>query len=257
MFRGFDLTGRVAVVLGGTSGLGQAMALGLAAAGADVVASGRGTAAVEETAAAIEELGRRTLRVAADVASRASLEHLHDACLQTFERVDILVNAAGRTQRIPTLTLSDEDWAGTLTVNLDGVLRACQIFGRGMCERGTGRIINIASLTSFVGFMEVAAYTASKAGLVGLTRALAVEWAARGVTVNAIAPGVFPTALNRTLLEGTPRGQELLLRTPMRRFGRPEELAGAAVFLASDASSFITGHTLVVDGGFLSSGVNQ
>ena len=256
-FPAFDLTGRTAVVLGGTSGLGRAVALGLAHAGADVVASARRPAAVAGIASEIECAGRRTLRIPVDVCDRASIERARDACLETFGRIDILVNCAGQIRRTPTLALADDEWAQALDVNLTGILRACQVFGGPMCEQGYGRIVNIASLTSFVGFTEVAAYAAGKAGVLGLTRSLAVEWARLGVTVNAIAPGVFPTALNKALLEGTPRGQELLMRTPMGRFGRPEELAGAAIFLASDAASFITGQTIVVDGGFLSSGVNQ
>ena len=171
--------------------------------------------------------------------------------------MDILVNCAGRTKRTPTLDLSDEEWNGILETNLTGTLRTCRVFGRHMIERRYGRIVNIASLTSFVSMMEVAAYSASKAAVASLTKSLAVEWSRHGVMVNAIAPGVFRTALNQNLLDTTPRGQELLMRTPMGRFGKVEELAGAAVFLASDAASFVTGHMLVVDGGFLASGVNS
>ena len=144
-----------------------------------------------------------------------------------------------------------------MLTNLTGVLRTCQIFGRKMVERKYGRIINIASVASGRGFYEVAAYAASKAGVVSLTKTLAVEWAKHGVCVNAIAPGVFRTDLNKGLLDGTPRGQEFITRTPMRRFGKLEELVGAAVFLASDSASFVTGHVLAVDGGFLASGVTQ
>jgi NAD(P)-dependent dehydrogenase (short-subunit alcohol dehydrogenase family) len=256
-YRPLSLEGRVAVVVGGTTGIGRAMALGLAEAGADVVVSARGAANLEAAAAEIEALGRRTLRVRSDVTDRASLEALRDAVLAGLGRVDILVNCAGRTQRTPTLEVSEADWNAILDTNLTGTLRACQVFGKDMLERGYGRVINICSLTSFVGILEVAAYAASKAGVASLTRQLAVEWGARGVCVNAIAPGVFRTALNRELLDGTPRGQEFLLRTPMRRFGRLDELAGAAVFLASEAAGFVNGEVLVVDGGFLASGVNQ
>ena len=252
-----DLAGRTAVVIGGTSGIGRALALGLAEAGADVVATGRRLSLVEEAAREIEGRGRRTVRLAADVRDRGSLEHLLEETLAALGKVDILVNAAGRTRRMPTLEMPEADWCGILETNLTGTLRACQVFGRHMVARGYGRIINIASLTSFLGMHEVAAYAASKAGVAGLTRSLAVEWAPHNVLVNAIAPGVFRTSLNAELLDGTERGRELLLRTPMGRFGRDEELAGAAVFLASDAASFVTGHILVVDGGFLASGVNR
>jgi NAD(P)-dependent dehydrogenase (short-subunit alcohol dehydrogenase family) len=244
------------VVVGGTSGIGKALALGLADAGADVVPTGRRTALVDEVAAAIEARGRRTLRVPSDVSDRASLERLRDACLEAFGKVDVMLSVAGTTKRVPTLDMDEADWTRILETNLTGTLRACQVFGRDMLVRRSGRIITIASLTSFVGMFEVAAYVASKSAVAGLTRALAVEWAPHGVTVNAIAPGVYRTDLNSALLE-TPRGQELLTRTPMKRFGRLEELVGAAVFLASDAATFVTGHVLAVDGGFLASGVNQ
>lgn len=252
-----ELTGRVAVVIGGTSGIGRAIAHGLAEAGADVVPTSRRMEQVEAAAVEIEERGRRSLRVTSDVSDRDSLQRALDLCLENFGKVDILVNSAGRTKRAPTLDFTEEDWDAILDTNLTGTLRACQVFGRHMIERGYGRIINIASLSSFVALFEVAAYSASKAAVASLTKSLAVEWAAQGVCVNAIAPGVFRTALNQKLLDETERGREFLLRTPMRRFGRVEELAGAAVFLASDAAGFVTGEVLVVDGGFLASGVNQ
>jgi len=252
----FDLNGRTAVVVGGTTGIGRAIALGLADAGADVVASGRRQSAVDEAADLIERRGRRTLRVAADVGDAASLGALRDAVLAAFTHVDVVVAAAGITKRVPTLEMAESDWSAILDTNVTGMFRTYQTFAPAMIARGRGRLIGVGSLASFVGLMEVAAYTASKAAVAGLTRALAVEWAPHGVTVNAIAPGVFETDLNRTLLQG-PRGQEFLTRTPMRRFGRVEELAGAAVYLASDAAAFVTGQLLVVDGGLLASGVNR
>jgi NAD(P)-dependent dehydrogenase (short-subunit alcohol dehydrogenase family) len=251
------LDGRVAVILGGTDGIGRALSLGLADAGADVVASGRRREPLEAVAGEIESRGRRTVRRVSDVRDRSSLERLRADVMATLGKIDVLVNCAGRIKRSPTLDLREEDWNDVLDTNLTGTLRACQVFGRGMIERGYGRIVNIASLNSFVSFYEVAAYAASKAATAALTRSLAVEWGSKGVCVNAIAAGVFRTQLNQDLLDETPRGRELLMRSPMKRFGRVEELVGAAVFLASDAASFVNGEVLVVDGGFLASGVNQ
>ncbi len=253
----FDLHGKSAVVVGGTSGIGLAMALGLAEAGCDVVASSRRREQVDAAASAIENLGARALRLTSDVADRPSLQALLDGTVAAFGKVDILVNCAGRIKRAPTLDFPEELWNDIMDTNLTGTLRACQIFGKHMLERGYGRIINIASLNTFVSLKEVTAYAASKAAVGALTRSLAVEWSSLGVTVNAIAPGVFRTALNAELLDNSERGKELLMRTPIGRFGKTEELVGSAVFLASDAAAFVTGQILVVDGGFLASGVNQ
>jgi NAD(P)-dependent dehydrogenase (short-subunit alcohol dehydrogenase family) len=253
----FDLTGRCAVVVGGSSGIGRAIALGLAEAGANVVPSARRASEIEEVADEIRALDRRSMVCPSDVRDRASLQNLHDCVIAEFGKVDILVNSAGMTKKTPTLDVGEEEWEAILDTNLNGTLRACQIFGRTMLERGYGRIVNIASLASFVAFYEVAAYGASKSAVASLTRSLAVEWSARGVGVNAIAPGIFPTELNARILNGTGRGQELQMRTPMQRFGHIHELVGAAVFLASDASAYVHGQVLAVDGGFLASGVNQ
>jgi NAD(P)-dependent dehydrogenase (short-subunit alcohol dehydrogenase family) len=252
-----DLSGRVAIVIGGTSGLGRTIAYGLARAGADVVATGRRENLVNEVCAEIEKLGRQTLRWTADVLQRKSIDELRDGVRERFGHIDILVNAAGCTARKPTSEVPEEEWQTILDTNLTGMLRACQSFYEALRESGRGRIINIASLSSFVAFHEVAAYGVSKSGVLALTRSLGAEWARDHINVNAIVPGVFRTDLNANLLDDTARGRELLMRTPMARFGLPEELIGAAVFLASDAASFITGQTITVDGGFLASGVNS
>ncbi len=253
----FDLSNRVAAVIGGTSGIGRAIAIGLAEQGADVVPTGRRANHIEEVCTAVESMGRRTLRQVTDIRDRQSVDHLRDKVLSEFGRIDILVNAAGFTFRQPTIKLCEEQFSAILDTNLTGALRTCQSFYEALKASRHGRIINIASLGSFVAFHEVAAYCATKTALLSLTRSLACEWAPDGISVNAIAPGIFPTEMTNGIVTGTVRGQELLARTPMRRFGSPEELVGAAVLLASDAASFITGQCITVDGGFLASGVNS
>ena len=256
-YKQLDLAGKVAVVVGGSSGIGKTIALGLAQGGADVVSSARRAELVNALADEIAALGRRTLRMTCDVSDRGSLEKLLKSCVDEFGKVDILVNAAGVTKRAPTLDFPEAEWNRIMETNLTGILRSCQVFGRHMIERGYGRIINIASMSSFVSLFEVAAYGASKSALASLTKSLAIEWATKGVCVNAIAPGFLRTPLSEKLLVGTGRGQEVLTRTPMKRFGELEELVGAAIFLASDAASFVTGTVIPIDGGFLASGVNQ
>src|SRR5580704_7228885 len=252
----FDLSGRVAVIIGGTTGLGREIALGYATAGADVVATSRRQEQVNAVAAEIEALGRRTLRITSDVLDRGSLQRVHDAVIETFGRVDILVNGAGMTKKMPTLDADEADWSKIVETNLTGTLRACQIFGRTMASAHYGRIINIASMTAFRGFYQVAPYAASKSAVVSMTKTLAIELAETGVNVNALAPGLFPTDMSLPLVEGTPRGEEILMRTPMHRFGKGREIVGPAIFLASEAAAFVTGEVIVVDGGYLASGVN-
>ncbi|HWB83303.1 MAG TPA: glucose 1-dehydrogenase [Bryobacteraceae bacterium] len=252
-----DLTDRVAVVIGGTSGIGRAIAVGFAHHGADVVPTGRRVQYIDEVAQAVQAAGRRSMRQETDVTDPASLAALRNAVLKEFGRVDILVNAAGQTFKRPTVKMCEHEWSELLNTNLTGALRACQLFYEPLKSSGRGRIINIASLGSFLAFHEVAAYCAAKTALVSLTRSLACEWARDGISVNAIAPGVFPTDLNSEIVNGTPRGQEMLMRTPMGRFGKPEELVGVAVLLASDGASFLTGQCIAVDGGYLASGVNS
>ncbi len=253
----FDLSGRVAVVIGATSGLGRAIAIGLAEHGADVVPTGRRPEQLESVCREVEAAGRRTIRQTADVTARESIDALRDAVLAHFGRIDILVNAAGYTFKQPVVEVSETKWSGIFDTNLNGALRACQSFYEPLKASGRGRVINITSLGSFLAFKDVAAYCASKTALLSLTRSLACEWAQDGISVNAIVPGVFPTDLNSSLIMGSARGRELLMRTPMGRFGKAEELTGAAVLLASDGASFITGQSIAVDGGYLASGVNS
>jgi NAD(P)-dependent dehydrogenase (short-subunit alcohol dehydrogenase family) len=252
-----DLTDRIAVVIGGSTGLGRALAIGLAEHGATVVPSSRRLESVRAACREVEAAGRQTLVRTVDVRSKESIDALRDAVLERFGTVDILVNAAGFTVKQPTAQITEEQWSCLMDTNLTGALRACQSFYEALRRSGRGRVINIASLGSFLAFHEVAAYCASKTGLVSLTRSLACEWARDAICVNAIAPGIFPTEMNRQIVMNNSRGRELLVRTPMKRFGDPRELVGVAVLLASDAASFLTGQCIAVDGGYLASGVNS
>jgi len=251
-----DLTDRVAVVIGATSGIGRAIAIGLARHGASVVPTGRRAQLIEDVCGEIEAGGGRALRHVTDVTTQASIDALRDAVIERFDGVDILVNAAGYTFRKPTVQVCEEQWSSLIDTNLSGVLRGCKAFYEPLKASGRGRIINIASLGSFLAFHEVAAYCAAKTAVLSLTRSLACEWAADRISVNAIAPGIFPTEMNGEIINGTARGREILMRTPMARFGCPEELVGVAVLLASDGASFLTGQCIAVDGGYLASGVN-
>ncbi len=251
----FSVKDKVAVVLGGTSGIGQAIARGYARGGAITIAASRDLAKVEAETAEIAKLGAKTIALTADVQDRASVQALCDAVVKEYGRVDILMVAAGIFHRVPTADLADEDWTRVIEANLTGSFRANQIFGRQMLAQGRGSIINTCSMTSFVSFNEVTAYAASKSGVMGLTKQLASEWATKGVRVNAIAPGVFRTALNTKALDDPNRAGMILGRTPMSRFGHVNELVGAAIFLGSQASSFVTGQVIAVDGGFLAKGI--
>lgn len=253
--RGLNLVGRRALVFGGTSGIGRAIALALAEAGADVVAVSRRQEEVRKAGAAIRALGRQTLELTADVTHREEVRQVVSRMMKEMGRIDILVNSAGTTKRVPSLELSDEDWRRILDINLNGTWYACQEAGRIMKEQQYGRIINIASIGSFLSLHEATAYCASKGAIAMLTRCLGAEWARYNITVNAIAPGVFETPINRNLIYEPGRWASIISRTPMRRLGEMEEIKGAAVFLASEAASFVTATLLPVDGGFMAQGV--
>jgi 2-dehydro-3-deoxy-D-gluconate 5-dehydrogenase len=247
----FSLDGKRALVTGASRGLGRGMALGLAAAGADVVCADLGGLAADETATQIRDLGREAWSVAADLSDREQLLAMADEAERLAGRIDILVNNAGIIVRHPAAEYPLEAWDKVMRINTDAVFELCQRFGRGMVERGYGKIVNVASLLSFQGGILVPSYTASKHAVAGITKALANEWARHGVTVNAIAPGYMATDNTQALRDDETRSREILGRIPANRWGTPEDLAGAAVFLASPASDYITGHVLVVDGGWM------
>lgn len=256
----FGLDEKVCMITGGTSGLGQAMSLAFADAGATVAV---GSTNPEKVASAAREMGEGHSGLELDVSDEESVRAAVKKVTEDHGRLDVLVSAAGINQRVPLVDTTLEDWERVLRVNLTGTFLACREAGRVMLtqeprENGErGCILNIASIHSFVALAETAAYGASKAAVAHLTKSLANDWSEHGIRANAIAPGVFPTDISRPLIEGTPRGDAIIEHTPMRRFGKTGEIVGAAVYLCSDAASFVTGEVLTVDGGFLARGVGQ
>ncbi len=245
----FDLTGRVAVVTGANTGIGQALALALAGAGADVACVGRTSA--EATVAQVRELGRRAEIVTADLSTIEPVRRVVDETREKLGGLDILVNNAGIIRRADAVEFTEADWDAVIDTNLKSVFFLSQAAGRHMIAQGWGRIINVASMLTFQGGIRVPSYTASKAGVGGLTKLLANEWAGKGVTVNAIAPGYIATNNTAALQADEARNKAILDRIPAGRWGSPEDLGGAAVFLASDAAAYVQGHILAVDGGWL------
>jgi 2-deoxy-D-gluconate 3-dehydrogenase len=246
----FKLEGKAALVTGASAGLGAAVAIALAEAGADVACHGN-SRSPNATCEAVERVGRRAVAVTADLADRQTPAALVDEVRAALGRIDILVNNAGTIRRSPAVDYSDEDWDSVIEVNLSSVFRLSKLAARHMLELGRGKIVNIASLLSFQGGITVPAYAASKGGVAQLTKALANEWAARGVNVNAIAPGYMRTDNTAALQKDETRSRQILERIPAGRWGEPEDLGGAVVFLASSASDYVNGHVLVVDGGWM------
>lgn len=247
----FRLDGKSALVTGASAGLGRAMAIALAEAGADVACHGRTADAVGETCQLIDGLGRRAIAVSGEMSEKDVPARVIDAVVAELGRIDILINNAGTIRRAPAVDYSEEDWSAVLEVNLSSVFRLSQAAGRRMIEQGSGKIVNIASLLSFQGGITVPAYTASKSGVAGLTKALANEWAKFNVNVNALAPGYIETKNTAALKADETRNRQILERIPAGRWGVPEDVAGAAVFLSSSASDYMHGHLLVVDGGWM------
>jgi 2-dehydro-3-deoxy-D-gluconate 5-dehydrogenase len=248
----FKLDGKVALVTGASSGLGRAIAIALAEAGANVACHGRTAGQTDATVKEITESGRNGFVVTGDLADETVSASLVDKVISDHGRLDILINNAGTIRRSPAVDYSQEDWNTVIEVNLSSVFRLSQAAGKHMTKRGSGKIVNIASLLSFQGGITVPAYTASKSAVAGLTKALANEWAKYSVNVNAIAPGYIETKNTAALRSDETRNRQILERIPAGRWGAPEDIAGAAVFLSSEACSYVHGHILVVDGGWMS-----
>jgi len=247
----FKLDGKIALVTGASAGLGQGMAIALAEAGADVACHCRAVGQADETVALIKKMGRRAVSVAGDMSDKDTPKRVVAETVAAFGRIDILINNAGLIRRTPAVDFTEEDWSAVIEVNLSSVFRTAQAAGRHMIEQGGGKIVNIASLLSFQGGITVPAYTASKSGVAGVTKALANEWAKHNINVNAIAPGYMATANTAALQADETRNRQILERIPAGRWGTPDDLVGTAVFLSSAASDYLQGHIVVVDGGWM------
>ncbi len=246
----FSLKGKVAIVTGASRGLGAGMALGLAEAGADVLVVAS-SARINETASQITALGRKGVALQADLTDVKNVPAVIDAAMKNFGRIDILINCAGIIRRAPAIEFSEKDWDDVMNVNLKTMFFMCQAAAKEMMKQGRGKIVNIASLLSFQGGIIVPSYTASKSGVAGMTKALANEWAAHGINVNAIAPGYMATEMTEALQKSAERAPAILARIPQGRWGTPDDMKGAAVYLSSAASDYLQGHVLVVDGGWM------
>lgn len=251
MEHAFSLVGKTAIVTGISRGLGKGMVLGLAKAGADIV--GISVSNMQDTKEAVEQLGRKFYAIPADMSSSEEVERAANEAIESVGRIDILVNNAGIIRRSPAKDFSQEDWKEVLDMNLNAVFTMSSIIGNHMLEHQKGKIINIASMLSFQGGIRVPAYTVSKHGIAGLTKSLANEWSSQGVNVNAIAPGYMATDNTEALRKDPERSESILSRIPTKRWGNPSDLEGPVVFLASEASDYVTGHILCVDGGWMSS----
>ncbi len=247
----FSLEGKIALVTGASRGLGKAMAIALAEAGADVACHSREQGGAAETILAISSIGRKAIETIGDMADHETPNQLISEVLANFGRIDILVNNAGMIRRAPAVEFPEEEWSTVIDVNLSSVFRTCKAAGKYMIEQGSGKIVNIASLLSFQGGITVPAYTASKSGVAGLTKAFANEWAQHNVNVNAIAPGYMETDNTAALRADETRNRQIMERIPAGRWGKSDDLSGAVVFLSSSASDYMQGHVLVVDGGWM------
>lgn len=255
MYDKFKLDGQIALVTGGSRGIGRAIAIGLAECGADVAILSRDTDKSGEVLEKIKQIGKKSIAISCDISKISDINEKVDYIFEEFGAINILVNSAGRHVKVPSFEMTESQWDEVFNTNIKGLFWVCKSVGKGMVENGGGSIINIASINGLIPFPDILAYSTSKAGVIMLTKSLAGDWAKYGIRVNAIAPGVIPTDLNREALKTPGRKEAVMNKTPMGKLGMAEDIVGAAVYLASPASAFVTGETIVVDGGFLAKGI--